>query len=67
MRNFLLALSIILSSLSLALNIILLNELDIFHSQIDRIIIPVTEDDLEKLMEEIKNLSDYNEYMTQET
>ena len=42
---------------SIMLNILLWQEMENFRAELNRIIMPVGEDDLQKLMEEIKNLS----------
>jgi hypothetical protein len=60
MKNFILTVSIVLSCISLTLNIVLLKEMERFRCEIDRILMPVGDDDLEKLMEEIKKLSNTN-------
>ena len=50
-------------SFSLTLNILLWQEMNLFRTQIINMIMPVTDDSLEQLMKEIKNLShtDINE------
>jgi hypothetical protein len=50
-------------SFSLTLNILLWQEMNLFRTQVINMIMPVTDDSLEQLMEEIKNLShtDINE------
>ena len=43
---------------SATLNIVLWQEMCCFRSELQRMIMPVGDEDLEKLMEEIKNLSE---------
>ena len=63
MRNILMIGLISTLSFSLTLNILLWQEMNLFRTQIINMIMPVTDDSLEQLMKEIKNLShtDINE------
>jgi hypothetical protein len=63
MKNILIIGLISALSFSLTLNVLLWQEMNLFRTQINNMIMPVTDDGLEKLMEEIKNLSntDINE------
>ena len=63
MRNILMIGLISALSFSLTLNILLWQEMNLFRTQVINMIMPVTDDSLEQLMEEIKNLShtDINE------
>lgn len=63
MKNILIIGLISALSFSLTLNVLLWQEMNLFRTQINNMIMPVTDDGLEQLMEEIKNLSntDINE------
>lgn len=63
MKNILIIGLISALSFSLTLNVLLWKEMNLFRTQINNMTMPVTDDSLEQLMEEIKNLSntDINE------
>jgi hypothetical protein len=57
MKNFTLFILFVFLVFSAALNIALWQEMDTLRAEINRIVMPVDDFELEKLMEEIKNLS----------
>jgi hypothetical protein len=57
MKNFTLFILFVFLVFSVALNIALWQEMDTLRAEINRIVMPVDDVELEKLMEEIKNLS----------
>jgi len=57
MKNALIVMLFLSLVFSATLNIVLWQEMENFRAELTRIIMPVGDDDLQKLMEEIKNLS----------
>lgn len=57
MKNFALFLLFWFLSFSITLNIILFQEMNKIRNEINRIVMPVDDAELRRLMEEIKNLS----------
>jgi hypothetical protein len=57
MKNFTLFILFVFSVFSLTLNILLFQEMNKFRAEINRIVMPVDDAELHRLMEEIKNLS----------
>lgn len=57
MKNALIVILFLSLVFSATLNIVLWQEMENFRAELNRIIMPVGDDDLQKLMEEIKNLS----------
>jgi hypothetical protein len=57
MKNTIIVSLFLMLTFSVTLNIVLWQEMCSFRSELQRMIMPVGDDDLEKLMEEIKNLS----------
>ena len=57
MKNFTLFILFVFSVFSLTLNVLLFQEMNKFRAEINRIVMPVDDAELHRLMEEIKNLS----------
>jgi hypothetical protein len=57
MKNFALFLLFWFLSFSVTLNVVLFQEMNKFRNEINRMVMPISDQDLQKLMEEIKNLS----------
>ena len=57
MKNALIVMLFLFLVFSVTLNIVLWREMENFRTELNRIIMPIGDDDLQKLMEEIKNLS----------
>ena len=58
MKNFALFILFLFSIFSVTLNIALWQEMNKFRAEINRMVMPVDDAELHRLMEEIKNLSD---------